>query len=187
MRSRSLHLTGTGSRHCCCYESLTASRDEKRATLSPLLQAITVAYWGCFNDRICPSCPLLQLSLCTLPRGFTGRASTTPLKLVPFGHYPEMRWQALWTMDNNKDCTKLHCSSYMIYSLSFREGELHGEQHVYWHCCSCTVPLKIDRVANIRNSLLPVRKMSKSTVKNGRLQNFFSPILSITLLDTTLQ
>ena len=112
------------------YESLTASRDEKRATLSPLLQALTVPYWGCFNDRICPSYPLLQLSPCTLPRGFTGRASTTSLKLVRFGHYLGMRWQAFGALDNNKDCTKLHCSSYMIYSLSFREGELNGERHV---------------------------------------------------------
>ena len=41
--------------------------------------------------------------------------------------------------------------------------------------------------ANIKKTVLPVRKMVISTVKNGRLQNFFSPILSITLLDTTLQ
>jgi hypothetical protein len=50
----------------------------------------TRPYRGCFHDRIFRSCPLLQHSPWTLPRGWTGRASTTPLKLVRFGHYPEM-------------------------------------------------------------------------------------------------
>jgi hypothetical protein len=51
----------------------------------------TRPYRGCFNDRIFRSYPLLQHSSCVLPRGFTGRASTASLKLVRFGHYPEMR------------------------------------------------------------------------------------------------
>ena len=46
---------------------------------------------------------------------------------------------------------------------------------------------KNDRVAKIQKSLLPVRKMVISTVKNGRLHYFFSPILFLTLLDVSSQ
>jgi hypothetical protein len=74
-----------------------------------------------------------------------------------------------------------------IYYLSFREGELHGEQHVYCPFWSCAVMTKIDGSANIQKSLLAVRKMVISTVKNGRLHYFFSPILFLTLLDITFQ
>jgi hypothetical protein len=52
-----------------------------------------------------------------------------------------------------------------IYYLSFREGELHGEQHVYCPFWSCAVTTKIDGSANIQKSLLAVRKMVISTVK----------------------
>jgi hypothetical protein len=47
--------------------------------------------------------------------------------------------------------------------------------------------MKNDGSANIPKSLPAVRKMSKSTVKNGRLHYFFSPILILTLLDITSQ
>ena len=138
------------------YEYLTAFRDEKRATLSVLLQALTVAYWGCFNDRICPSYPLLQHSSCALSRGWAGRASTTPLKLVPFGHYHGMRWQALWTMDHNIHCTVLLSISYRSILYPSEKESCMGSNsssaffdHVQWrwkstelqileiHCCQC--------------------------------------------------
>ena len=74
-----------------------------------------------------------------------------------------------------------------IYSLSFRKGELHGKQHVYCPFWSCALTTKIDGSTNIQKSLLAVRKMVISTVKNGRLHYCFSPILFLTLLYTTLQ
>ena len=46
---------------------------------------------------------------------------------------------------------------------------------------------KSTEAPNIQKYLLAVRKMMISMVKNGRLHYFFSPILLLTLLDTTLQ
>jgi hypothetical protein len=51
------------------------------------------------------------------------------------------------------------------YSLSFKEGELNEEQRLWSLSCSCTVVMKKDGSGNIQKTVLPLRKMSKSTVK----------------------
>jgi hypothetical protein len=52
----------------------------------------------------------------------------------------------------------------MIYTSYIGEGELNGDQHAYCPFWSCTVQTKINRVANIKKTVLPVRKMMISTV-----------------------
>ena len=74
-----------------------------------------------------------------------------------------------------------------VHSLSYREGELHGEQCLLSPFWSCTVSMKNNGSTNFQKSLLAVRKMVISTVKNGRLHYFFSPILFLTLLDVSSQ
>ena len=106
----------------------------------------TGPYWGWFNDGIFRSYPLLQLSSCRLPRGWTGRASMTPLQLVHFVQDLGMRWWSLGTMDNRIDCTiSSHSSNRSILYPS--ENVPFG--HVQWrqkstelqifkiHCCQC--------------------------------------------------
>jgi hypothetical protein len=74
-----------------------------------------------------------------------------------------------------------------IYSLSFRQGELNGEQHVYGPFWSCAVTTKTDGSTNIKKNSAAIAQMSKSTVKNSRLHYFFSPILFLLLLRVALQ
>ena len=169
------------------YESLTASRYGKRATLSPLLPAPQDPT----EDASMTESFVLTLYFNTLHVRFHVDGLEVPQPHHQSEHLLDIIPKCgdeLWGIGSQHILYQNTLpQQQQICSLSFREGELNGKRCVYCPFWSCAVTTKIDGSANIQNSLLAVRKMVISTVKNGRLHYGFSPILFLTLLDTTLQ
>jgi hypothetical protein len=90
-------------------------------------------------------------------------------------------------MENSIDCTKMHGSSKRsILCPSEKESYMGSntssgtDGHVQWR-------RKRTEAQTFKNHAAIITKIPKSTVKNGRLHYFFSPILFRLLLYITLQ
>jgi hypothetical protein len=90
-------------------------------------------------------------------------------------------------MENSIDCTKMHGSSKRSILLLVedwcsmrRDVSRANVGHLRWQ-------RKMTEAPNIPKITAAIRKMSKSTVKNGHLHYFFSQILFLTLLDVSFQ
>jgi hypothetical protein len=161
---------------------VTRKASNRRCYCKPHRTLLGIFHWQNLSFLSTASTPSIRF-----PRGRSRRASTTPLKLVRFGQDLRMPWLVLGTMENIIGPAELHCRRhrsilYPLYKESCMGSDASGPPLVDVLCWWKRTEAQI-----FKNHVAIITKITKSTVKMGRLHYFFSPILFRLPFDITSQ